>query len=71
MEENKFWLRLWQTVAVVAAIGILTIGGCTAYESKRVADAIAKGAQPIDARCGIVGTLGGSAVPCVVRAAQR
>jgi hypothetical protein len=70
MDENTFWLRIWQTVALVAAVGIVTVGGCTAYESKRVADAVAAGKDPIDARCGIAGTTNSGTAICSIRAAR-
>ena len=55
MDEATFWLQIWRAVIAAVVVLILTIGGCTAYESKRIADAVEKGTHPIDARCGIAG----------------
>ena len=70
MKDNTFWLRIFQTIAGFLAVIVMSIGGCTAYESKRIADAIAGGADPIDARCGISGTSISGTTICTVRAAQ-
>jgi hypothetical protein len=72
MDEGTFWLQIWRTVAGAVAAVALVIGGCTAYESKRIADAIEAGKDPIDARCGIAGAAGSDSmrVICSIRAAQ-
>lgn len=69
MDENTFWIRIWQTIALVTVAFIATVGGCTAYESKRVADAIEHGANPIDAACGIRGSANAQTI-CTLRSAQ-
>lgn len=52
-QEQTFWLRIWQTISALAATGILTVGGCTVYETSKVAEMVAGGADPIAARCAI------------------
>ena len=69
MDENTFWSRVWMSIAVLIAVVIVTVGGCTAYESARIADAVERGADPIDARCGIAG-MGNSLSICSIRAAK-
>jgi hypothetical protein len=73
MDENKFWLRIWQLLAGLAAVGILTTGGCVAYESKLVSDAMTSGKDPIAARCAISGTSTGygQAALCTLKAAGK
>lgn len=70
MDDNKFWLRIWQTVAVAIVLVAAGPSACTAYESKRIADAIEAGADPIDARCGIAGTANAGSTICTLRAAS-
>lgn len=64
MDENKFWIRLLQTGALMVVALISLPAGCTAYESKRIADAIEKGVDPIAARCGIAGTANSGTTMC-------
>lgn len=70
MDENKFWTKVLTLVAVVIVAAIAAPAGCTAYESKRIADAIEKGTDPIDARCGIAGTANSGGMMCILRAAN-
>jgi hypothetical protein len=69
MDENTYWLRIWQVTALVVVALIATVGGCTAYESKRVADAVERGINPIDASCGIRGGANTSTI-CTLRSAK-
>lgn len=69
-QEQTFWLRIWQTIAVLCGVVVLTMTGCTSYESKLVADAISAGANPIDARCGIGGMTNQSTL-CAMRASKE
>jgi len=71
MSDNTFYGCIWLSVAAVVMTLIATVGGCTAYESKRIADAIDKGADPIDARCGIAGTTHSGGTICAMRAARE
>jgi hypothetical protein len=69
MDENTFWLRLWQSCLAVVAVFVLTVGGCDSYATKRIADAIDKGASPMDVRCAIGGTDHRSGI-CALRASK-
>lgn len=68
---DKFWSVVWMCCAAVVISLIGTIGGCTAYESKLVADAIKGGSDPIDARCGITGSANSGGNICLLRAAKK
>jgi hypothetical protein len=71
MEENTFWIRVWQMVAAVLATLILTAGGCTAYEARLISKAVEGGLHPIDARCGIGSNVGDAMRQiCSVRASR-
>lgn len=51
--DQIFWLRIWQTISALTAVGILMMGGCTCYETAKVAEMVAGGADPIAARCAL------------------
>lgn len=63
--ENEY---LKCAMYVVIAL-ILTIGGCTAFESKLVAQLAESGIDPIDAKCAVNNS--NSTSICLVRAAIR
>lgn len=65
--EQIFWTNFWKIMAAVVISLIVTTGGCTAHQSKLVADAIDNGAHPIEARCGIVSS---AMSECAIRAAK-
>ena len=51
LEENTFWLRIWQTLCALI-VAVIAIGaGCTAHNNARIAEAISKGSDPIEANC--------------------
>lgn len=66
-KEAQIHSLVWRLIIGLAGVAIVTAGGCTAYESKLVADAIAAGVPPIHARCAINGwtNSNSSAVLCV------
>jgi hypothetical protein len=49
--DNRFWLSLWQTVAIAICFMILVIGTCAIVEKNEVSEMVANGANPIAARC--------------------
>ena len=49
-DEDKFWLRFWQTVAAVIITITLSIGGCTVHQNKKMTEAILHGVSPERAR---------------------
>jgi hypothetical protein len=69
MDEYEFYLQIWRGIFVVCAVGIVTMGGCTSYESKRIADAIAAGASPMAAKCAIASN-GSQNSNCLIIAAK-
>ena len=71
MDDNTFWNKFLQLLSVLIAVSVMTVGGCTAYETSLVAKAVMAGAEPIAARCGIVGTGGGSTNSMCAIAASR
>lgn len=53
MEENKFWLRIWQTAAVTLCVFTLTVAGCVSNERAVLARMVKNGADPMRAACAI------------------
>lgn len=54
MEENEFWIAIWRVVGGCICAIALTVAGCSSYRTSKVAEAIASGADPIRARCGLI-----------------
>ncbi|MCZ2113910.1 MAG: hypothetical protein LC131_08765 [Anaerolineae bacterium] len=71
MEDNRFLMNAWRTVAAAFAVLVLTIGGCSAYRSSLVADMVKAGADPIKAHCAIFGIGSNDAAMCGAAAASR
>ena len=57
--------------AIILCIFIVTIGSCTFGESALIAYAIARGADPIAARCGISGSINSGANQCLLISARK
>lgn len=55
MNDNTYWALMWKLLTTIAVVAIVSVASCTAIESARVAEAVKNGADPISARCGIVG----------------
>jgi hypothetical protein len=55
MDDNEFWINFVRCVIAFFCVLIITAGGCSSYQSALIADAIKNGADPIAARCGVVG----------------
>lgn len=53
MEENTYWLRLFQTIAAAICILALTVAGCTARNRTALERMVAGGADPMRAACAI------------------
>lgn len=68
MDENKFWLRIWQTVGIVLCVTVVSIAGCTAHTDYRMNEMVHNGANPIDASCAL--SLNASTIVCAVRAGK-
>lgn len=39
MDDNTYWLRLWQTVAGVVVLFTICIAGCDSYQTKKYIEA--------------------------------
>lgn len=74
MSDDQFWIAIWRTVGTVLAVFVMTFGGCTMhsnYMSERVLqNAIAKGANPLDAACAAYGFSERNTV-CAIRASSK
>ena len=53
--EQKFWTRIWGIAAATLCAIVLTVGGCTMNQSSKVAELVKHGANPVAARCGVIG----------------
>lgn len=69
MDDNQFWLAIWRTVAAAFCVLIVSIGSCTSYQTHKVGEVIKGGADPLRARCGLLGSDERSGV-CSMLAAQ-
>ena len=56
MDENFFWLRLWQSVAVAFVIVVLAMAGCSMPQATAIERLVADGSDPQKASCAIRGT---------------
>lgn len=70
MEENIFWLRIWQTAAVAIVGVVLTMSGCVARQNTAVERLVKGGADPQEASCAIRGEESRSGV-CAILAAKK
>lgn len=70
MEENIFWLRIWQTAAVVIVGVALTISGCVARQNTAVERLVKGGVDAQEASCAIRGDEARSGV-CAILAANK
>ena len=71
MDDNTYWATIWKLVAISFAALVMTIGGCTVHQQTKVTELVRAGADPIKARCGVVGVTGSSdAAICGVAAAK-
>lgn len=68
MEENAFWLRLWQSGAVALVLIVLTVAGCNARQVTAIERLVKDGADPVKAACAIQGS--GSSPACVIAATK-
>jgi hypothetical protein len=51
MEDGKFLVAIWRTVAAVFAVFVLTVGGCTVHKNRAIAEMVERGADPLRAVC--------------------
>lgn len=55
MDDNKFWLRVIQTVAVLIMIFIVSIASYNINSNYILLKIVEDGADPIAARCAVTG----------------
>lgn len=55
MDNNKYWLRVWITVAVVISVFIISIAVENMHGDYILLKIIEDGADPITARCAMTG----------------
>lgn len=67
MDENTFWAFFLKCAALVLCVLIVTIGGCSAYESRLISEALASGKDPIEVRC----AFGYGKDVCLIRAVKK
>lgn len=67
MDESEFWVKVWKIVAATFVALAVTIAGCTAHQVSTVERMTAAGANPLDAKCAVIGSEGNE---CVLRFAQ-
>lgn len=66
MEDNKFWLGIWKTVAVCFCVLLLTISGCGINTNYTIETMVKNGADPIKVACVINGMRDGNAAICAM-----
>ena len=49
--EDLFWLRVWQSAFVLAAVAVLTTGGCTMHRNLLINQSISEGNDPVRVAC--------------------
>lgn len=67
--EDKFWAIFWLLSATTACVLTVTIGMAVMHRNVLLADVIATGADPIEARCAFVSST--NATMCALAAASR
>lgn len=69
MDENKFWLRIWQSVIAGVCVLVATMAGCSSYKTSQAADLIRGGVDPLKVGCALeVGD--GTTVRCAILTAK-
>jgi hypothetical protein len=64
MDDNQFWVAIWRLVALLVLAIVVVVAGCTTAADQKVAELVAKGVNPIAARCAIYGAGERTAVTC-------
>lgn len=70
MEENTFWLRIWQTAAAALVGLVLTFAGCTSIQNATIERMVKQGTDPLRAACAVRGE-GDRSGTCAVLAATK
>ena len=53
MDKNQFWVTIWKIIATAISVIVLTISGCIAHDTYRIAELIIHGADPTKASCAV------------------
>lgn len=53
MEDNKFWLSIWRTIAIVVCIAVISVTSCSINRQVLVSNAIEAGKDPISVKCAL------------------
>lgn len=72
MSDDNFWLGLWRSVLLAFCLIVATFAGCEVHRQAKVASMVSDGTHPIDARCGLIGSMDSISNPeCVIRAQEN
>lgn len=57
MNENEYWAKFWKIIGVSICVTSAVISGCNGtlnyQDNNAIVEMVAKGADPLDARCSI------------------
>jgi len=68
VDDNIFWLRVWQIIGGVVCVLIVSLASCTANQNYIIKEMAGNGVSALDAACAISPTNMGS--NCTLRAAK-
>ena len=72
MTENEYWAKFWKIIGTTVCLLSIVIASCSnavnCKDNEAMVEMVAKGADPLDARCAIKNTEG---AVCSVRAAIK
>jgi hypothetical protein len=51
IEDNRFWMGVWGYITLSFIVFVSAIAGCSIVEKQKIAEMVAKGENPIAARC--------------------
>lgn len=71
MDDNTFLLRIWRLAAGTICVLVVSIAGCSANDSRILAQMVRNGADPIAARCALGNLSTTGQVVCAVQAAKE
>lgn len=66
MKENEFWVKIWALVACGIIVTSLATEAGDAYSNYTMLQMVAKGADPIKARCAVYGSRASNESICVL-----
>ena len=51
VEDNRFWLGVWGYITLAFIVFVSALAGCSIVEKTKIAEMVARGEDPIAARC--------------------